>query len=408
MQVYALNFGCTPARLMSALTRFSVGMVCRCGRRWRPGLLLGLLLMCRVVRAESALHYKFQTWQEDDSRIRVDSHYGEAEQTWANGATLRAVGLVDTITGATPTGQPVPAGSDQVPLATLEDERRSYQVEYTHPFESFDLAVGYGSSKEIDYFSDVYSLNNRIYFNQKNTTLLLGYARADDDVTAAFLPEPRRKKVQDVIIGFTQVASPRTTFTANLSAGYEEGYLSDPYKIIQKRTEILPGLELNLTFPENRPSERKKVIGFFSVNHALEEMNAAMEMSYRYLRNDWGIRSHTLEWSWFQRFGERFILRPGIRYYRQSAADFYAVDLDDSAIVPPPVATGEAPYYSADYRLSEMDTWMLGIRGIWVINEHVSIDATYERYLMDGRDGMTSSSAYVDADVVTIGIRLWL
>ena len=371
-------------------------------------LVLGLSVPQRNAKAESTLHYKFQTWQEDDDRIRVDSHYAEAEQTWANGSNLRVVGLVDTITGATPTGQPAPEGSDQVPLSTLEDERRGYQVEYTQPFESFDLALGYGSSKEIDYFSDVWSLNSSIYFNQKNTTLLLGYARADDDVTAAFLPEPRQKKVQDAIIGFTQVVSPQTTFTANLSFGYEEGYLSDPYKIIQKRTEILPGLELDLTFPENRPSQREKVIGFLSVNYALEDLNAALEMSYRYLRNDWGVRSQTLEWSWFQRFGERFILRPGIRYYRQSAADFYTLDLDNSPIVPPPVATGDAPYYSADYRLSDMDTWMLGLRAIWDINEHVSVDATYERYLMDGRDDFTSPSAYVDADVVTLGIRIWL
>lgn len=370
-------------------------------------LVLWLSLPQRNARAEASLHYKFQTWQEDDDRIRVDSHYGEAEQTWANGSKLRMVGLVDTITGATPTGQP-PDDDGQVPLSTLEDERRSYQVEYTHPFESLDLALGYGSSKEIDYFSDVWSLNSQVYFNQKNTTLLLGYARADDDITAAFLPEPRQKEVQDAIIGFTQVVSPRTTFTANLTYGFEEGYLSDPYKIIEKRTEILPGLELDLTFPENRPSQREKVIGFFSVNHALEDLNAATEMSYRYLSNDWGVRSHTLEFAWFQRLGENFILRPGVRFYRQSAADFYTVDLNDSPIVPPPVATGEAPYYSADYRLSDMDTWMLGLRAIWDINERVSVDATYERYLMNGRDDITSPRAYVDADVITLGIRLWL
>jgi hypothetical protein len=371
-------------------------------------VVLWLSLPQRDAKAETVLHYKFQTWQEDDSRIRVDSHYAEAEQTWANGSNLRVVGLVDTITGATPTGQPVPKGGDQVPLSTLEDERRSYQLEYTQPFKLFDVALGYGSSKESDYFSDVWSLNNRIYFNQKNTTLLLGYARADDDIQAAFMPAPRQKKVQDAIIGFTQVVSPYTTFTVNLSYGYEDGYLSDPYKIIEKRTDILPGLELDLTFPENRPSEREKVIGFFSLNHALEDLNAATEISYRYLRNDWGVRSQTLEWSWFQRFGERFILRPGVRFYRQSAADFYTVDLNSTAIVPPSLATGDAPYYSADYRLSDMDTWMLGLRAIWDINEHLSVDATYERYLMNGRDDITSPSAYVDADVITVGIRWWL
>lgn len=371
-------------------------------------LVLGTSIPQRSARAESTLHYKFQTWQEDDGRIRVDSHYAEAEQTWSNGSNLRVVGLVDTITGATPSGQPAPEGSDQVPLATLEDERESYQLEYTHTFEAFDVALGYGTSEEIDYESDVWSLNTQLFFNQKNTTLLMGYARAEDDVTAIFLPEPREKTVHDAIIGLTQVLSPRTSVTANLSYGYEQGYLSDPYKILEQETEILPGLVLGLTFPENRPSEREKLIGFVSMNHAFENLNAAVDTSYRLLDNNWGVTSHTLELAWFQRLGERFIIRPAVRYYRQSAADFYTVDLNNSPIVPPTEATGRAPYYSADYRLSEMETWMIGVKVVWDISEHVSLDATVERYLMSGRDDFTSPSSYVDANVVTVGIRLWL
>ena len=51
---------------------------------------------------------------------------------------------------------------------------------------------------------------------------------------------------------------------------------------------------------------------------------------------------------------------------------------------------------------------MLGVKAVWDINEHVSVDATVERYLMNGRDQITSPSAYVDANVFTLGIRLWL
>lgn len=362
----------------------------------------------RDARAEASLHYKFQTWQEEDGRIRVDAHYAEAEQTWATGDRLRLVGLIDTITGATPSGQPADPGEDQVPLSQLKDRREAYQIEYTHPFEKASFTAGYGNSKESDYLSEVWSLNSQWFFNQKDTTLLLGYARADDDITAVFLSRPREKVVHDAIIGLTQVLSPTTSITANLTYGKQRGYLSDPYKIVERETEIVPGLSLDLTFPENRPSSKEKLIGFFSVHHAFEPINAAIETSYRLLDDDWGLTSHTLEFAWFQRFGEKLIIRPAVRYYHQSAADFYIVDLDGSPIGPPSEATGAAPYYSADYRLSAMETWMLGIKAVWDVSPHVSLDATIEKYLMNGRDRITSPSAYVDANVITVGLRIWL
>ncbi len=392
---------------MSLFTRVSLRLP-RHSRILLWSLVLWMASPQRDARAESTLHYKFQSWQEEDGRVRVDAHYAEAEHTWATGDKLRLVGLIDTITGATPSGQPPPDGSDQVPLSRLEDLREAYQIEYSHPLEQAAIAVGYGNSKESDYLSDVWSLNGQLFFNQKDTTLLMGYAEANDDVTAAFLSRPREKKVQDAIIGLTQVVSPRTSVTANLTYGKQRGYLSDPYKIVEKATEILPGFSLNLTFPENRPSSKEKLIGFFSVNHAIEPLNAAIESSFRLLDDNWGITSQTFEFAWYQRFGEKLIIRPAVRYYRQSAADFYAVDLDNSPIVPPSESTGRAPYYSSDYRLSNMETWMLGVKAVWDINEHVSVDATLEKYIMNGRDSITSSSAYVDANVITVGIRLWL
>jgi hypothetical protein len=340
--------------------------------------------------------------------VQVDAHYAELEQLWASGRKLRVVGLIDSIAGATPSGQPPPEGSDQVPLSTLKDRREAYQIEFSQPWQRGELMLGYANSEESDYFSDVWSLNGLLFFNQKNTILRMGYARADDEVQPTFFPTARDKTVQDAIIGFTQVVSPTTTLTANLTYGYQEGYLSDPYKLVQKATEILPGLVIDLTFPENRPSERERLIGFFSVTHTLEEQRATIETSYRVLNDDWGVFSHTLEMAWFQRLGEHLILRPAVRYYRQSAADFYVVDLDGSPIDPSPDPTGDPPYYSADYRLSAMETWMLGGKVIWEVNEQLSIDATYERYLMNGRDGITPDSAYVDADVFTVGVRIWL
>jgi hypothetical protein len=369
--------------------------------------MLWLMSLQRSAKAEDSLTYKFQSWQEDNGRIRVDAHYAQLETVLSTETKIKVMGLVDTISGATPSGQPTPAGSDQVPLSQLTDRREAGQLEVTHPFQRFALVGSYAKSKESDYISDVFSAKALVEFNQKNTTLQIGYARADDDITAVFLPAPRTKSADDLIIGITQLLSPQTSITANLSYGYTEGYISDPYKIVQKNTEVLPGFFLDLTFPENRPSTKEKWVGFVGVNHAVENLNGAVEATYRLLDDTFGTTSHTIELAWFQRFGERLIIRPAARFYQQSAANFYLTDLDGTSITPTNVATGSGPYYSADYRLSEMRTWMVGVKAVWEFNSWSSLDVSVERYLMQGRDGVTSASAYADADVFTIGFRLW-
>lgn len=61
-------------------------------------------------------------------------------------------------------------------------------------------------------------------------------------------------------------------------------------------------------------------------------------------------------------------------------------------------------YYSADYRLSRLETWTFGVALRWQVHEHVAIDLAYKRYLMNGLDGVTLSSAYPQANVFTMGI----
>ena len=152
--------------------------------------MLWLLVPQRSAKGEDSLTYKFQSWQEDGGRIRVDAHYAQLETVLSTETKIKVMGLIDTISGATPSGQPAPAGSDQVPLSQLTDRREAGQLEVSHPFKRLTFVGGYAKSKESDYISDVWSAKALIDFNQKNTTLQLGYARADDQITAVFLPAP--------------------------------------------------------------------------------------------------------------------------------------------------------------------------------------------------------------------------
>lgn len=362
----------------------------------------------RPSRAEDAVAYKFQSWQEDGGRIRVDAHYGLVEKDLGLAARLRLTGVIDTIAGATPTGEPPPPGSDAVPLAQLDDRREAWQAEFTRQFARVAVTGGFASSRESDYVSKVVSLNTQTDFNAKNTTLLLGVARADDDVQPVFFPQARAKETDEVIVGVTQLLDPHTAVTVNFTYSAADGYLSDPYKIVRKSTEVLPGVVLPLTFPENRPAEKRKRILYASLHRRFERLDAALEASWRLLDDSFGTTSHTVSLEWFQRLTPRVILRPAVRFYEQTEADFYHVDLDPTPIVPSDAATGHAPYYSSDYRLAALRTWTLGLKVVWEAKPWLTVDATVERYLMRGRDGgRTPASAFVDADVFTIGLKLW-
>ena len=98
------------------------------------------------------------------------------------------------------------------------------------------------------------------------------------------------------------------------------------------------------------------------------------------------------------------MLRPGFRFYRQSAADFYRLTLNGTPIDPTAHVNGAAPFYSADYRLARLETTTVGLKLVVRLGAHFSADLTGEHYVMRGRDGVTPQSAFPSARIVTAGI----
>lgn len=363
------------------------------------------LALPRESRAEGALSYKFQSWQEDDGRVRVDSHYGMAEQSLPADAKLKLSGVVDTITGATPTGEAPATPGGSVPLSEIDDRRTAWQLEASKQFHAVNVSLGYAKSRESDYISDGWSINTATDLNQKNTTLLIGLGGTSDDVKVFFQTPWEHKRSLDAIVGVTQLINPTTTASFNLTYGRATGFLADPYKLIEKHVDLGGGLILRRTFGENRPDEREKWIGHASLNHSFAELNGAIESSYRLYHDTFGITSHTLSVAWFQKLaGDRLIVNPAVRLYQQSAADFYRLTLDGTTITPGSRPDPKGPFYSADYRLSKMRTTDLGLKLIFVaIPDRLTFDVSYDRYTMRGRDGFTPASAYADAHVFTVG-----
>lgn len=366
-----------------------------------------LLWLCpRAIRAEEAIRYKFQDYQETGGRIAVQVHGAAVEKDLGPDTHLKVEGVIDAITGATPTGQPAPAGSDQVPLADLHERRKAWNATLSRQFSRVNVAVGLGNSRESDYVSTGWSLNTVTDFNQKNTSLLAGLAGTDDDIRVFYQTDRARKRARDVIVGVTQLLDPQTSVTFNLTWGRQRGYLADPYKLVQKDTEIFPGVSLPLTFAENRPAAREKWIGYAGLNRAFPAVKGALEASYRLYHDTYDTTAHTIELAWFHHLGERLTLRPGFRFHDQNAASFYHYRLDGTSVVPvagPPRPAG--PFYSSDYRLSALRTTTAGLKLIWDLSAALQFDAAWERYAMRGTDGVTPQSAYCRAHILTVGAR---
>lgn len=369
-------------------------------------LLAGLYLAApRRAAAENSVSYKYEDYRESNGRIAVQAQYGLIEQDLGPDMHLKLQGVIDAIAGATPNGQPPSTPGGQVPTSHVEERRKAWNIDFSRQFSRVNVAVGYANSRESDYVSNGWSLNTLTDFNQKNTTLLLGVAGTEDDVKV-FYRRPRDKKHgTDLIAGVTQLIDPQTFVTINVGYGRATGFLADPYRLEQKTVEVFPNVFLPQTRGENRPRERDKGTLFLGLNHAFTPVNGAVEASYRYYRDTFGTRANTVDLAWFQKLGTHLTLRPAVRYYEQTAADFYRLSLDGTTLPLASLPNPNGPFYSADYRLSALRSVNYGLKAIITITSAWSLDATVERYEMRGKDGITSPSAYPRATISTFGIK---
>ena len=326
--------------------------------------------------------------------------------------------VVDALTGATPNGGyaingvaqtfTTPSGDSSytvnagdAPLdATFKDTRIALGADYTQSLDRMSKIVwGANLSGEHDYFSLGVSGSYSKDFNNRNTTLTAGLAFNNDtvsphgDVPVEFAPmvdvnstknrngADETKTITDFMIGVTQVINRKTLVQLNLTLGSVSGYQNDPYKIVTVVDDAASGLPSTTFLPaigdlpyvyEKRPDSRQKNTMFFKVVRHLDE--DVINASYRYYSDDWGIKSHTLDLKYRYELASSY-LQPHVRYYSQSAADFYThnlvlgtdIDLAGNVLV---------DYASHDYRLAESQTMTLGLKyGVPMGDDEFSVRA---------------------------------
>jgi hypothetical protein len=370
-----------------------------------------LVLVTRKSTAEQALRAKYREWVEEGDRIHVRSWYAEAETALTEEWSLDVVGIVDTWSGATPIGLP-PTELDWL-SDPIEEVRRAGVVTLSKETNEYDLSFEFGLSHEPDYLSRSYAFRLARQYAEETLTLSAGLSYLDDTVDTNVDGGPylgdQTKHTPEILLGVHRILDPKTTLAVNLSYSRPSGYLSDPYKRVfyYDKIEFPPDEVIFVTRPqsENRPDARNVYVVFVEGTRYIESLRSSVQGSYRFFADDSGLRGNTLEVQWFQRFGENLVVRPLLRYYNQSAADYYVTILDESQINDGAPPTGLAPHYSADYRISQMESLAYGLKLTMFKGDNINLDLAYERYDMEGRDGVTSPLMYPDADIYTLGLQ---
>lgn len=348
----------------------------------------------------------YQLYDESAGRINVESWYYRGEMNLDEETVFRFQLLSDAISGASPGGA-LPGGVHSF-LIDIEDLRKGVLGALAHQFGDHRVEFEASHSKEHDYLSRGFSLSDKWDLNQKNTTLSFGLNYVSDTIDVRGTSD-QSKKSYDLFFGASQLLDKNTVLSANLTLGYSEGYLNDQYKTIQ-RTELVPGTAIQVVnlYRENRPDSRLRGVLQMQGTRFFDKYHGVLDSIIRLSQDDYGVFSQSLQLEWRQGLADKFELTPFFRYYRQNAADFYRQTLDGVPVTTPArFPDGSGPHYSADYRLSSMNTMSLGLKARYRLSENIALSATYEHYDMSGSgSNQAPAAAYPTASIWTFGATI--
>ena len=232
-------------------------------------------------------------------------------------------------------------GPDNKPIqvlsgATIRDLRNATTAALMHDAGGNDTRTFSASySQERDYRSTALGAERTLPLNAALTLGFGGSFSHDliDPFDAVLYGRIRHaeKNTASAFASLSLVLDRASVIESGIQIDYQSGYLSDPYKL------VAVGDTLD---SDTRPDRRSEAAWLVRYRRACGE-SAALHLDSRMAANSWGQHSLTLEASWYQNLRGGWQLVPGVRYYSQSRARFYA----------PFFAAGSGPDFSSDYRL---------------------------------------------------------
>jgi hypothetical protein len=369
-------------------------------------------------------------YTESGGRVQAVEPVIKATRNFGDDRALTFKVVLDTLTGASPNGA-TPASTPQtfsgpsgrggyttpageLPLDdSFKDTRVSLSADYLFPVGA-NGKLGYGltGSKEFDFLSAGASTRYSHDFFHGNTTLSAGFSYEADEISPvggapepfALMPEPlltsggavegeeeddddgpppKTKDVVDVVVGLTQVLDPDSLVQVNYSLSTSSGYHNDPYKVLS--VVGADGEPLRYVY-ESRPDTRAKHAAFARYKRFLFARDV-FDVSYRFMTDDWQVRSSTIDTTYRWNFSGTNYLEPHLRWYTQTAADFYRAALYDGE-------EQTLEHASADPRLGAFSGYTVGLKYGHALSSGNSWSARLEYYQQAGeRTGVPEQAA---------------
>jgi hypothetical protein len=351
---------------------------------------------------QSTISYKLSNYQEDDlsrsetpfgdlERYDIDVHQFQLVSPLGRNMSLNIDANYESLSGASPwytsrslDGEPIVNLSG---ASGISDRRTELSIGSRYYLENGSFGGNIGYSEEDDYRAIYFGFNTEKHYNNDLTTVSAGLSYSSDKVfpTDAALfnrVEEDDKQSSSLFVSVSQIINQVSSFQSALSFTEQSGFLSDPYKL-----------------RDFRPDDKTQIAWSNSYRRFFVSANAALHVNYRYYHDDFGISSHTSDLSWHQNLGRTFQIVPTLRYYNQSAAEFFT-NVDD-------FLNPISEYQSSDYRLSAFGAVSGGFSVIADMNSW-KVTLTAERYLANDKysayDVSLPSTALIKYNRISLGI----
>jgi hypothetical protein len=233
--------------------------------------------------------------------------------------------------------------------------QKSLGVDYLRGKSTYSFS--FINSEESDYKADtaVFGLSQDMFGDL--TTLSFGYRRGWNDVYRN-LKQSNGSKIHDFAatadiraytLGLTQILTRSAILNLNFEVDTDQGYLNSPYRSVRF---VDPTVPLGYSFePEVYPQTHTSTAASARLKYFLP-YRAALEGSYRYYTDTWGVGAHTVELGYTHPAWKKWIFDARLRYYSQNAADFY------SDLFP---RRGYSNFLARDKELSAFKSYSFGV-----------------------------------------------
>lgn len=348
-----------------------------------------------VLSPGAAMGARVLWYRESNGRMRITEPVGWIKSPVRDNWELTVSGLVDMVSGASAYAVNNQSGRPAQILtsASITERRTAGDITVKRKWEDASLAVTCTQSTEKDYTSDATAANATFDFNARNTTLALGIGEARDKVGSRddLLLDERRKS-RELLAGVTQLLDRNALVQSNLVYTRHSGYLNDPYRktVSFYRDGGFPPV---VQVADTRPDSRAQWAWLTRYKRTFSQQKGLLTAEYRYFRDDWGVRAHTVFASWLQAMSAAWKLEAGLRYYSQAQADFYTAEITRRPV---------PRYVSSDQRLAAFGALEPSLKVILQITSGTAVDLGVSRYRQQAGWKIGGGSPYFEPLTATM------